>query len=44
LKEGYSDKFGFTEVEIEKMLNDFNIVKEKMSLKGGIMDIYLEIQ
>ena len=33
LKEGYSDKFGFTEVEIEKMLNDFNIVKEKDEFK-----------
>lgn len=33
LKEGYSDKFGFTEVEIEKMLNDFNIVEEKDEFK-----------
>ena len=33
LKEGYSDKFGFTEVEIEKMLNYFNIVKEKDEFK-----------
>lgn len=28
LKEGYSDKFGFTEEEIEKMLTDFNVVDE----------------
>ena len=34
LKEGYSDKFGFTEDEIEKILNYFNVVDEKEEFKS----------
>lgn len=33
LSEGYSDKFGFTEVEIEKILLDFNINDEANEFK-----------
>ena len=33
LKEGYSDKFGFTEEEIEKMLIDFNATEESEEFK-----------
>ena len=33
LKEGYSDKFGFTEDEIEKMLNYFRVMEEKEEFK-----------
>ena len=28
LKEGYSKQFGFTDVEIEKILNDFNVINQ----------------
>ncbi len=33
LKHAYSDKFGFTEYEIEKMLNYFDVVEEKEEFK-----------
>ena len=33
LKDRYSDKFGFTEYEIEKMLNYFGVVEEKEEFK-----------
>ena len=33
LKEGYSKQFGFTDVEIEKILNDFNIVEQREEFK-----------
>ena len=28
LKNAYSDKFGFTDIEIEKVLNDFNVIEQ----------------
>ena len=33
LKEGYSKQFGFTDVEIEKILNDFNVVEQREEFK-----------
>ena len=33
LKEGYSKQFGFTDVEIEKILNDFNIMEQREEFK-----------
>ena len=33
LKDGYSDKFGFTEDEIDKMLRDFDAVEEREEFK-----------
>ena len=33
LKEGYSKQFGFTDIEIEKILNDFNIVAQREEFK-----------
>ena len=33
LKEGYSKQFGFTDIEIEKILNDFNIIDEREKFK-----------
>ncbi|MGG7056940.1 AAA family ATPase [Clostridium tertium] len=33
LKEGYSKQFGFTDIEIEKILNDFNVVEQREEFK-----------
>ena len=33
LKEGYSKQFGFTDVEIEKILNDFNVIDQREEFK-----------
>ena len=33
LKEGYSKQFGFTDIEIEKVLNDFNVVEQRKEFK-----------
>ena len=33
LKEGYSKQFGFTDSEIEKVLNDFNVVEQREEFK-----------
>ncbi|MGG7144887.1 AAA family ATPase [Clostridium nigeriense] len=33
LKEGYSKQFGFTDIEIEKILNDFNVIGEREKFK-----------
>jgi len=33
LKNAYCDKFGFTDVEIEKILNDFNVVEQREEFK-----------
>ena len=33
LKNAYCDKFGFTDIEIEKVLNDFNVVEQREEFK-----------
>lgn len=44
LDEGYAEYFGFTQHEVDNLLESYNLTQKKMKYKAGMMVIFLETQ